>query len=78
MTGWLKAVAAVFGFLRKLAELASLSQARKAGRDEARAQALEREAQELRASQAAANRAAGRHATDATDGAFDSSYRRED
>lgn len=78
MTGWLKAFAAVFGLLRKLAELASFSQARKAGRDEARADALEQQAQDLHASQAAANEAARRHAADATDGAFNGKYMRDD
>ena len=78
LSGLLSALSGLIGLARDLLAWRRSAADRQAGRAAVRAEALARQADELRVAQAAANDAARRHDADPTDAAFNSRYRRDD
>jgi hypothetical protein len=74
----LSLASSLIGLLRDFLSWRKSADDRRAGRDAARAEAVEAEKHDLDASQAAVNEADARHGGDPTDNAFTPKYMRDD
>lgn len=77
LTGILSAISAVFGFLRKLAELVGFAQAKQSGRDEVIADQARQKDERLKDAMEAEIEADKAHKTIPGDEAFDNEFRRD-